>query len=144
MRHDDPFILGIGEVARLAGVSPNAVRHYERYGVVRARRTSTNTRRFSIDAVCRVKLAQAAQRVGMTLAESAEILAGIPPASPDVALWQAASQRLVDAGEARLRELTEVVYEYRSLDFIGTRRATDDCAVEEARSRQTGRALHKT
>jgi MerR family redox-sensitive transcriptional activator SoxR len=118
----DPGVAGatlsIGEVARRAGVSPNTVRFYERYGVVRSERTSSNVRRFGVDAVCRVKLARAAQQVGLTLKESAEILAGIPPMCPDVEQWTLAGQRLVAAGQARIAELESAVAEFRTAAFL--------------------------
>ncbi|MEV6912809.1 MerR family transcriptional regulator [Amycolatopsis sp. NPDC051071] len=110
--------LTISEVASRAGVSANAVRYYERYRVITAERTKGNARRFTIDAICRIRLAVAAQRVGLSLAESAEILAEIPPMSPDLEQWTGAGQRLIDAGQARIAELTGVVDEYRNLDFL--------------------------
>ncbi|MFI9451954.1 MerR family transcriptional regulator [Amycolatopsis sp. NPDC052450] len=110
--------LTVSEVASKAGVSANAVRYYERYRVITAERTAGNARRFTIDAICRIRLAVAAQRVGLSLAESAEILAEIPPMSSDLGQWSRAGQRLVDAGQARIAELAAVVDEYRTLDFI--------------------------
>ncbi|MFD5248032.1 MerR family transcriptional regulator [Amycolatopsis sp. NPDC058340] len=110
--------LTISEVASKAGVSANAVRYYERYRVITAERTAGNARRFTVDAICRIRLAVAAQRVGLSLAESAEILAEIPPMSPDLEQWSRAGQRLIDAGQARIAELASVVDEYRSLAFL--------------------------
>ncbi|MFJ8912558.1 MerR family transcriptional regulator [Amycolatopsis sp. NPDC102389] len=110
--------LTISEVASRAGVSANAVRYYERYRIISAERTAGNARRFTVDAICRIRLAVAAQRVGLSLAESAEILAEIPRMSPDLEQWSRAGQRLVDAGQARIAELAAVVDEYRTLDFI--------------------------
>lgn len=115
-----PATFTVSEVAERAGVSSNAVRLYERYGVVTAGRTSGNARRFSIDAVCRIKLAKAAQRVGLTLKESSEILASIPPQCPDLALWAGASDRLVEAAEARIRELKEAAREYNNPAFLAS------------------------
>ncbi len=110
--------LTIGDIARQAGVSTNAVRYYERYRIITAERTAGNARRFTIDAACRIRLAVAAQRVGLSLAESAEILAEIPQMSSDFERWSAAGQRLIDAGQARIAELTAVVDKYRTLDFL--------------------------
>lgn len=110
--------LGIGEVARRANVSANAVRHYERYGVVTSERTSGNARRFGIDAICRIKLAVAAQGVGLTLAESAAILADIPPMCPDTERWAAAGERLVEAGKERIATLSSLVEEYADTGFL--------------------------
>ncbi|RSN61033.1 transcriptional regulator [Amycolatopsis sp. WAC 04182] len=110
--------LTVSEVANRAGVSANAVRYYERYRIITAERTAGNARRFTIDAICRIRLAVAAQRVGLSLAESAEILAEIPPMSADLEKWTRAGQRLIDAGQARIAKLTSVVDEYRTLAFI--------------------------
>ncbi|GAA1524789.1 MerR family transcriptional regulator [Nocardioides humi] len=110
--------LSIAEVARRAGVTTNAVRYYERYGVVQGQRTSGNIRRFTIDAVCRIKLARAAQRVGLTLRESAEILADIPPLCPDLDKWMGAGRQLVSAGQERIAELEAAVDEFRAGDFL--------------------------
>jgi MerR family transcriptional regulator, redox-sensitive transcriptional activator SoxR len=117
--HDlGPATLSVGQVAKAAGVTPNAVRFYERYGVISADRSSGNARRFTVDAICRIKLARAAQRVGSTLRESAEILSAIPPLSPDLAQWVAAGEELVRIGRARINQLQETVSELVTLDFI--------------------------
>ncbi|MBB5858138.1 MerR family transcriptional regulator [Amycolatopsis umgeniensis] len=118
MTTQTPARLTIGEVASRAGVSANAVRYYERYRVITAERTAGNARRFTVDAICRIRLAVAAQRVGLSLAESAKILAEIPPMSSDLEKWSQAGQRLIDAGRARIAELTTVVDEYRTLGFL--------------------------
>ncbi|GAA3681875.1 hypothetical protein GCM10022224_052710 [Nonomuraea antimicrobica] len=110
--------LTVGEVARAAGVTANAVRFYERYGVISGHRSSGNARRFSIDAVCRIRLALAAQRVGITLKESAGILSRIPQLSPDLGQWAAAGEELVRIGRTRISELQATVNELATLDFL--------------------------
>ncbi|MGW1603494.1 MerR family transcriptional regulator [Streptomyces eurythermus] len=111
--------LSVGQVARAAGVTPNAVRFYERYGVISAHRNSGNARRFTVDAICRIRLALAAQRVGITLKESAGILSGIPPMSPDPDRWAAAGQELVRMGRDRIDRLQATVTELSTLGFLG-------------------------
>jgi MerR family redox-sensitive transcriptional activator SoxR len=110
--------LTVGDVAAKAGISANAVRLYERHGVITAFRTAGNARRFTIDAVCRIKLARAGQRVGLTLRESADLLADIPLADPDLDKWVAAGRRLVDEGHSRIRELESTVEGFRNLEFL--------------------------
>lgn len=110
--------LTVGQVATAAGVTPNAVRFYERYGVITAHRSSGNARRFTVDAICRIKLALAAQRVGITLKESAGILAGIPPLSRDLDRWVAAGEELVRIGRARVSRLQDTVDELATLGFL--------------------------
>ncbi|MFF1448350.1 MerR family transcriptional regulator [Streptomyces sp. NPDC058274] len=110
--------LTVGQLARAAGVTPNAVRFYERYGVISGYRSSGNARRFTVDAICRIKLALAAQRVGITLKESADILAGIPPLSRDLDRWVAAGDELVRIGRARISQLQATVNELATLEFL--------------------------
>ncbi|NUW46859.1 MerR family transcriptional regulator [Nonomuraea rhodomycinica] len=111
-------LLTVGQVARAAGVTANAVRFYERYGVVSGYRSSGNARRFTVDTICRIKLALAAQRVGITLKESADILAGIPPLSRDLDQWVSAGEQLVLIGQARIAQLQATVNELATLDFL--------------------------
>ncbi|MFF2011536.1 MerR family transcriptional regulator [Streptomyces sp. NPDC058195] len=110
--------LTVGQVARAAGVTANAIRFYERYGVISGYRNSGNARRFTADAICRVKLALAAQRVGITLKESADILAGVPSLSHDLAQWVAAGDELVRIGRVRISELQATVNALESLAFL--------------------------
>ncbi|GAA3428027.1 hypothetical protein GCM10018953_52100 [Streptosporangium nondiastaticum] len=117
-----PASLTVGQVAAAAGVTANAVRFYERYGVITGHRNSGNARRFTVDAICRIKLALAAQRVGLTLKESADILAGIPPLSRELEQWVAVGEELVRIGRARVDELQATVNELATLDFLQSTR----------------------
>ncbi|MEV4250745.1 MerR family transcriptional regulator [Streptosporangium canum] len=110
--------LTVGQLARAAGVTANAVRFYERYGVITGHRNSGNARRFTVDAICRIKLALAAQRVGITLKESADILAGIPPFSRNLDQWVAAGEELIRIGRAHVDQLQATMNELATLDFL--------------------------
>lgn len=111
-------MLTVGQLADAAGVTPNAVRFYERYGVVTGQRSSGNARRFTVDAICRIRLALAGQRVGITLKESAAILADIPPMSPDLDRWTTAGAELLRIGRARVTQLQATVDQLSTLDFL--------------------------
>ncbi len=64
-----------GELARLAGVSTDTLRHYERKGVLPApRRAANGYRVYSARALEQVRLVRRALGVGFTLAELALIL----------------------------------------------------------------------
>jgi DNA-binding transcriptional MerR regulator len=64
--------LGIGEVARRAGVSVDTVRFYERRGILHApERTNSGYRKFAPSAVNRILLARQLSHLGMTLEEIA-------------------------------------------------------------------------
>lgn len=59
-----------GELARLTGLSPDTIRHYERRGILpQAPRTASGYRVYSRDAVERVQLVQRALQLGFTMAE---------------------------------------------------------------------------
>lgn len=67
--------LTVSGLARQVGVSPHAVRYYERLGLLRAAaRTAAGYRRYDEDAVGRLRLVKGAQRVGLRLREIAELL----------------------------------------------------------------------
>ena len=73
-----------GELARICGVSPDTIRHYERVGVLPgAVRGSNGYRYFPRESVARVLLIRRALAIGFSLEEMARILrqrdAGTPP-----------------------------------------------------------------
>jgi DNA-binding transcriptional MerR regulator len=98
-----------GELARLAGVSTDTLRHYERKGVLAAPRRSMNGyREYGAEALDRVLLVRRALGVGFTLDELARILkdrerGGIPCRQ----VREMASAKLAEI-ETRLSELEAV------------------------------------
>jgi len=65
----------IGELAELANVSTRALRYYEKLGLVRpAARTGSGYRVYDDDALQRVAFIKAAQAIGFTLDEIAEVI----------------------------------------------------------------------
>ena len=63
-----------GELAHLAGLSTDTLRHYERKGLLIAKRSPNGYREFPTDALARVKLVQHALSVGFSLDELASFL----------------------------------------------------------------------
>jgi DNA-binding transcriptional MerR regulator len=62
------------ELGRLTGLSPDSIRHYERVGILRkAARTAAGYRRYTDDALERVRLVQSALKIGFTLHELADV-----------------------------------------------------------------------
>jgi MerR family redox-sensitive transcriptional activator SoxR len=111
--------LSMGDVARDAEVAPSAVRFYERHGLVAAYRTSGNQRRFLPDAVCRIRIARVAQRIGLTVREIADVLDELPENSgPEE--WALVGQRLVEEGRARIRRLERAVDDIASSEMLCT------------------------
>ena len=64
-----------GELARMAGVSTDTLRHYERLGLLaRPQRTESGYRRYPPEALERVKMVRQALAVGFSLPELARFL----------------------------------------------------------------------
>ena len=96
-----------GELAELAGVSRDTLRHYERKGVLpRPLRGHNGYRRYPREALPRVQLVRRALSVGFTLDELARVLqvrdAGGAPCEE---VRSIAAQKLLDIQD-QLRELT--------------------------------------
>jgi DNA-binding transcriptional MerR regulator len=67
--------LKVSEVARQAGVSPDAIRYYEHLGLLPpAGRTTAGYRQFGNDAVKRIHFIKDAQSLGLKLNEIGELL----------------------------------------------------------------------
>ncbi|HIW90995.1 MAG TPA: MerR family DNA-binding transcriptional regulator [Candidatus Corynebacterium avicola] len=98
--------LTVGEVAEESGVAPSAVRFYEKYGVVTARRTSGNQRRFDDSAACRIQVAKVAKRVGLSVREISDLFASLPE-EPQPEDWGVVTEQLVATAEQRVAELKE-------------------------------------
>lgn len=67
--------LKIGEVARRAKVNLQTIHYYERRGLLpKPRRTASNYRIYSVEAVRRIRFIKRAQELGFTLKEIRELL----------------------------------------------------------------------
>lgn len=74
----DKAELTVGELAARSGVNVSALHFYERQGLITSRRTAGNQRRYRRDMLRRVALIRIAQRVGIPLADVAEVLSLLP------------------------------------------------------------------
>jgi MerR family redox-sensitive transcriptional activator SoxR len=70
--------LTIGELASRSGVAPSALRFYEAQGLIGARRTSGNQRRYDRATLRRVALTQAGRAAGISLEEIRAALETLP------------------------------------------------------------------
>ena len=69
-------LLNIGQVAKQTGVTVEALRFYEKQGLIAApQRTDAGYRQYPLDAVKRVQFIQRAKEAGFTLKDIGELLA---------------------------------------------------------------------
>jgi DNA-binding transcriptional MerR regulator len=120
-----------GQLARAAGVNQQTLRYYERRGLLSApRRTSGGHRLYPPAAVTTLRMIKAAQRLGFSLAEVAELLGASRPRRPGqgrpVSLRQRAAVKLTEV-EARLADLTVVADTLRAALAAGCEDLAD-CA----------------
>lgn len=111
MTTEDPVpkpssMLTIGELAARADVSTSALRFYDAQGLIAARRTSGNQRRYERSVLRRVAFVRSAQQVGLTLEEIKQALATLPSErTPTKADWERLSRQWRARLDERIREL---------------------------------------
>jgi DNA-binding transcriptional MerR regulator len=111
-----------GELAKLAGVSSDTLRLYERKGLLsKAPRSPNGYRAYPPDALERIHLVRAALAIGFTLDELAEILARRDRGrSPCVLVRDLASEKLRNL-EEHVRQLTDLRDRLRNVPSNGIR-----------------------
>jgi len=81
--------IGVGEVAKRAGVKVSALHFYEQKGLISSWRNQGNQRRYHRSVLRRVAVIKAAQQVGLSLEEIAQALAHLPKhRAPNKAQWE--------------------------------------------------------
>ena len=99
--------IGIGTLAKRAGVSIDTVRYYEKSGLLAPEsRLASGYRRYSDEQVFRLRFIRRAQELGFTLKDIRELL-GISKQKDVAKVKRAAEKKLADV-EARLVALTRM------------------------------------
>jgi MerR family redox-sensitive transcriptional activator SoxR len=99
-------LLTIGQLAERAGVATSAIRFYEEKGLVQSTRTTGNQRRYQQSTLRRVAFVKAAQRVGLTLEETAEALSTLPDnRTPTKSDWHRISKEWKPRLEEQIRRI---------------------------------------
>lgn len=95
-----------GELARLAGVSTDTLRHYERKGVLpKPQRLSNGYRKYPPNSVARVRLIRRALSVGFTLDELAQFLRARERGQSPCREVRALAEQKLSELESRLTEM---------------------------------------
>ena len=98
-------MLKIGEIAAATGVSRDALRFYEKQGLIRAQRGENGYRRYAPETAELVVYIRLAQKLGFSLAEIAENLPELWTASEPNEALQSLLRVKVQAIDARIAEL---------------------------------------
>ena len=97
-----PESLPIGEVARLSGKAPSAIRYYEEIGLLEAPERASGRRRYRPTVVRTLAVIETAQRAGLSLHEIRLLLRAAPTD-------RAATEQLREVAEERLPVLREAI-----------------------------------
>jgi DNA-binding transcriptional MerR regulator len=108
-------LLRPGALARLAGVSKDTLRHYERKGLLVSRRSSNGYREYAQQAPGRVRLVQRALSVGFTLDELAQLLAIRQRGGVPCRRARALAATKLETVEKQLRELRALRGDLRAM-----------------------------
>ncbi len=104
-----------GELARIAGVSTDTLRHYERKGLLSAKRSPNGYREYPSDAPARLNLVRHALSVGFSLDELASFLnVRDRGGSPCHQVRALASRKLEDL-EVRIKGLQQLRNDLRTM-----------------------------
>lgn len=104
-----PGLITIGQLARQAGVTPRAVRHYERLGLIKAPiRTDANYRLFDADSIARLRFIAKCRFLGFSIPEVSELLQITE--DPDHICAQVAdlTRQHLDLVESKIKDLAEM------------------------------------
>lgn len=105
--------LSVGQVAERMQIANSAVRWYADQGLLPCERVAGNQRRFFADALCRVAMIRASQKVGLTLGEIRTALDELPPrVPPSPEDWERLATRLRTVLNERIDHLFAVLDEF--------------------------------
>jgi MerR family transcriptional regulator, redox-sensitive transcriptional activator SoxR len=98
--------LTIGEVSARSGVAPSALRFYEAEGLISARRTDGNQRRYDRSMLRRIAFIQAGRAAGIPLERVRSALDTLPTErSPNTRDWQRLSRSWREDLDGRIATL---------------------------------------
>ncbi|MCE3555975.1 heavy metal-responsive transcriptional regulator [Pseudonocardia sp. RS11V-5] len=111
----------IGRLAAQTGVRVRTIRFYEQVGILPApARTPGGFREYDVDAVARLRFARAAQALGLSLAQIAEILRLRDQQGPPCEHVVELLRDHIDAVELKIKELTALRDDLRARVPPGT------------------------
>lgn len=101
--------LTVGQLAARSGVAVSAIHFYEAKGLLASWRNSGNQRRYPREALRRVSIIKAAQRLGLPLATIKAALDSLPKGrTPTDQDWRKLSARWRDDLDQRIATLTKL------------------------------------
>jgi MerR family transcriptional regulator, redox-sensitive transcriptional activator SoxR len=114
--------IGIGEIARRAGVATSTIRYYERIGLLPPSIRVSGKRRYDEHILQKLGVIRLAQRAGFTIAEIQTLVHEFPADTPPSTRWQTL------AGD-KIGELEELLLRVQSMKTILEHTLQCQCAT---------------
>ena len=96
--------LGIGEVARRAGIATSAVRYYESEGLIPRAARRSGRRVYDESILLQLTLIDLAKNAGFTVAEIKRLLGGFARRTPPGERWRTLAEAKLDQLDQRIAE----------------------------------------
>jgi DNA-binding transcriptional MerR regulator len=133
----------IGDLARLTGLAPSAIRYYEHAGLVPKPARQSGQRRYGAEAIARLRIILLAREAGFTIAETRTFLTGLSVGATPASRWRSLAERkLAELNEqmsriARMQEILQTSFHCGCLRIEDCERviAQHECAPRRRRRR---------
>ena len=126
MPNADEILLTVAEAAERLGVTPKALRLYERRGLVAPRRTEAGWRMYGRVEIERLHEVLALKSMGLSLGRIGELLEGAGGAGPDLSRMLKAQEQVLSREASRLDRALSLVRAARRRLEAGGDLSTDD------------------
>lgn len=100
--------LSIGQVAKICGLAPSAIRYYEKAGLLPKPLRVSHQRRYGKEALGRLRLLQVAREAGFSIAETRTFVAGFSATTPPAARWRTLATRKLAQIDEQMRRLQQM------------------------------------
>jgi MerR family redox-sensitive transcriptional activator SoxR len=97
--------MSIGQVARICGLAPSAIRYYEQAGLLPKAVRVSRQRRYGTETIGRLRLLLVAREAGFTIAETRTFVAGFSATTPPAIRWRALAKRKLAEIETQMERL---------------------------------------
>jgi MerR family transcriptional regulator, redox-sensitive transcriptional activator SoxR len=97
--------MSIGQVARICGLAPSAIRYYEKAGLLPKPIRVSRQRRYDAEIIGRLRLLQVARQAGFSIAETRTFVAGFSATTPPAIRWRTLAERKLAELEAQMARL---------------------------------------
>jgi MerR family transcriptional regulator, redox-sensitive transcriptional activator SoxR len=97
--------MSIGQVARICGLAPSAIRYYEKAGLLPNPMRVSRQRRYDAQMIGRLRLLRVAREAGFTIAETRTFVAGFSATTPPAVRWRSLARRKLAEIDAQMGQL---------------------------------------